>query len=223
MLQQLPINFANFADIRNDNCVYIDKTQYIYALAKQRGMYFLSRPRRFGKSMTLWTLKELFEGKRNLFKGLWIDEHWDWSRKPNPVIHISFKTLNYIEEGLSVALQKRLNQIAIKNNIQLTETKPKDSLSELLIKLTETNKVVVLIDEYDVPITHYLTDKIEIARENQELLKDFYTTLKEFDNTIEFVMITGVSKFAKVGIFSGLNNIRDISMETKLLSNSCCV
>ena len=97
MLQQLPISYADFATIRNKNCVYVDKTQYIYELAKLGGMYFLSRPRRFGKSMTLWAFKALFEGKRELFKDLWIDEHWDWSRKPNPVVHISFKNMSYFQ------------------------------------------------------------------------------------------------------------------------------
>ncbi len=215
MLQKLPISYADFATIRNKNCIYIDKTQYIYELAHSGGMYFLSRPRRFGKSMTLWTLKELFEGKRDLFKGLWIDEHWDWSRKPNPVIHVSFKNMDYIGHGLQKALSRCLLQIGSDAGIILTSETAKDLLQELLFALAKTNKVVVLIDEYDVPITHYLTDKIELARENQELLKEFYTTLKENDSTIEFVMITGVSKFAKVGIFSGLNNIRDISMEAK--------
>ena len=212
MLQQLPISFAEFTEIRKDNCVYVDKTQYVYQLAKQRGMYFLSRPRRFGKSMTLWVFKALFEGKRELFKDLWIDEHWDWSRKPNPVVHISFKNMLYHQLGLENALAKELHSIAAEYGLALRETISKGLLKELLYELSKTNKVVVLIDEYDVPITHYLTDKFELARENQELLKEFYTTLKENDSTIEFVFITGVSKFAKVGIFSGLNNIKDISM-----------
>ena len=108
-----------------------------------------------------------------------------------------------------------MRSIGTANRLDLQEKVAKDLLKELLYELSKINKVVVLIDEYDVPITHYLTENFALARENQELLKEFYTTLKENDSTIEFVLITGVSKFAKVGIFSGLNNVRDISMETK--------
>ena len=150
----------------------------------------MSRPRRFGKSMTLWTLKELFEGKRELFKDLWIDEHWDWSRKPNPVVHISFKNMSHHQLGLENALAAEIHSVAAAESVTLHKKVAKDLLKELLYELSKTNKVVVLIDEYDVPITHYLTENFALARENQELLKEFYTTLKENDSTIEFVLIT---------------------------------
>ena len=120
--------------------------------------------------------------------------------------------MSYFQLGLENALAAELHSAAAAEGVTLHKKVSKDLLKELLYELSKTDKVVVLIDEYDVPITHYLTDKFELARENQELLKEFYTTLKENDSTIEFVFITGVSKFAKVGIFSGLNNIKDISM-----------
>ena len=212
MLQKLPLTYASLQSIRDYDYVYVDKTQYIYQLTEKKGMFFLSRPRRFGKSMMLSVMHELYAGNRTLIKGLWIEEHWDWSRKPNPVVHISFKNMLYHQLGLENALAKELHSIATEYSLTLRETVSKGLFKELLYELSKTNKVVVLIDEYDVPITHYLTDKFELARENQELLKEFYTTLKENDSIIEFVFITGVSKFAKVGIFSGLNNVRDISM-----------
>jgi hypothetical protein len=105
MLQDLPLSFADFRTIRENNYKYVDKTEYIYKLARGKQMYFLSRPRRFGKSMTVSTLHELYKGSKELFEGLWIEKHWDWSHR-NPVIRISFKGIDFVNHGLEKALSE---------------------------------------------------------------------------------------------------------------------
>jgi hypothetical protein len=211
MLKKLPLSYADFRTIREGNYKYVDKTEYIYKLAEGKQMYFLSHPRRFGKSMTVSTLHELYKGSKELFEGLWIEKHWDWSRK-NPVIHISFKDINFVNSGLETALYLRLKQIVAENDLTTTAIYARDLFRELLHALSKNGKVVVLIDEYDAPMMHYLGINTPLALENRDVLKEFYTVLKENDHCVEMVFITGVSKFAKVGIFSGLNNFSDISM-----------
>jgi Predicted AAA-ATPase/PD-(D/E)XK nuclease superfamily len=211
MLQQLTLSYADFRIIRENNYKYIDKTEYIYKLASKGQMYFLSRPRRFGKSMTISALSELYKGSKELFEGLWIESRWDWAKR-NPVIHISFKDLDFVTDGLTAVLAKRLLAIGAEYGITLHEKSPRERFRELLHELAKTAHVVVLIDEYDAPMMHYLGVNTPLAIENREILKEFYTVLKENDRFVEMVFITGVSKFAKVGIFSGLNNFTDISM-----------
>jgi Predicted AAA-ATPase/PD-(D/E)XK nuclease superfamily len=213
MLRPLPLSFADFRTIREHNFKYVDKTQYIYNLAKQPRMYFLARPRRFGKSMTIATLHELYKGSKELFEGLWIADHWDFTHI-RPVFRISMKSLNYTSQPLEQALENELLSIARDAGIVLVERNFKNRFKEILKTLAQSNKVVVLIDEYDAPIMHYLDVNPALAVENREILKEFYTVLKENDALIELVFITGVSKFTKVGIFSGLNNLNDISMHS---------
>ena len=212
MQQDLPLSHADFRTVREDNYKYVDKTEFIYKIARGRQMYFLSRPRRFGKSMTISTLAELYKGSKELFEGLWIADKWDWSKR-NPVIQISFKGLNFVNSGLEKVLSAELIKIATENGITIAQTFARDIFRELLEALGKTARVVVLIDEYDAPMMHYLSVDTPLAIKNREILKEFYTTLKENDRLVEMVFITGVSKFAKVGIFSGLNNFVDLSMQ----------
>jgi Predicted AAA-ATPase/PD-(D/E)XK nuclease superfamily len=211
MLQTLPLCYADFGVIRERENKYVDKTSYIYKIASTPRMYFLSRPRRFGKSMTLRTLHELYKGRRELFTGLWIENHWDWT-KTHPVIHISCKKLGYKTYGLEAALSTALLDIAKHFGIDLATTDSKSRFQELICTLGQTKRVVVLIDEYDTPISDYLETDTDLALVNKDILKEFYTVLKENDNFVELAFITGVTKFAKVGIFSDLNNFTDISM-----------
>jgi hypothetical protein len=178
--------------------------------------YFLSRPRRFGKSLLISTLKELFQGNRTIFEGLWIEPHWDWS-KTNPVIHISFDSVDYQGLGLNQAIIKTLNDCAKTYKIHLTATTLKSTFSELIEALHQKHgKVVILIDEYDKPILDYLeTQKIEQAKANRDVLRDFYSVVKNADAQLELVFITGISKFSKVSIFSHLNNLSDITLHPK--------
>ena len=212
MKQNLPIGIQSFSEIRENNFLYVDKTEIIHQLVSAGKYYFLSRPRRFGKSLTLSTIKALFQGQKNLFDGLWIMDNWDWTQQ-NPVIHISFSSIGYKTMGLDKALNNALNSTATDLGIQLTKNSFDQKFKELIEKLSSLgNKVVLLIDEYDKPIIDYLDD-LPQAKAHQKTLKTFYSVIKDADPYIRFLMITGVSKFSKVSIFSELNNLLDISLD----------
>ncbi|MCS7035961.1 MAG: AAA family ATPase [Saprospiraceae bacterium] len=213
MLKKLPAGESNFPAIREGNWLYVDKTEEIYRLVNAGKYFFLSRPRRFGKSLTVSTLKALFEGRRELFEGLWIHDHsdWDWNQK-HPVISLSFNGLDYINQPLEVALAKEVERKAALYGLHLRETTSKERFKELIIALGQTERVVVLIDEYDKPINDFL-DNYEKADTHRDLLGNFFGVLKADDVAacLRFVFITGVSKFSKVTLFSELNNLTDLS------------
>ena len=211
MAQKLPLGLQDFRGIIEGGYKYIDKTKYVYQLCSSGKYYFLSRPRRFGKSMNLAVLQEVYLGSEELFKGLWIADKWDWNRK-HPVVRISFTALGFQENGLQASLSFALDELIRENQIPAIQGNISNKFAHLIKQLAKKNKVVVLIDEYDAPIINYLGKAIDKAYENRELLKSFYTVLKDLDSHLEFVFITGVSKFSKVGIFSGMNNLTDLSM-----------
>jgi hypothetical protein len=213
MSKKLPLGLQDFRGIIEGGYKYIDKTEYIHRITTGGKYHFLSRPRRFGKSITISTLQELYSGSKELFKGLWIEDKWDWSRK-HPVIRLSFTSIGFQSLGLAAALNQELNNQAKAFNVSLENEGNAGKFKELITKLAQENKVVVLIDEYDAPIINYLGKEIEKAYQNRELLKEFYTVLKDLDSSIELVFLTGVSKFSKVGIFSGLNNLTDLTMQS---------
>ncbi|MEO0041496.1 MAG: hypothetical protein RL329_944, partial [Bacteroidota bacterium] len=178
-------------------------------------IYFLSRPRRFGKSLLVSTLKQLFEGNKILFKDLWIADKWDWSQT-HPVIHISFAALDFVEDNLAAAISDRLHKIADESGLVLTKKAYKSQFEELIELLYQKTKqqVVILIDEYDKPIVQYLEyDTMYQAEKNQKILKNFYSSLKDAGAMIRFLFITGVSKFSKVSLFSDLNHMTDLTLQ----------
>ena len=155
-MKDLPIGIQTFKKMREGNYVYVDKTEHIYALARKDTSAFLSRPRRFGKSLLLETFKELFLGSENLFQGLWIHDKWDWS-KTYPVIHLSFDAMSYQGLGLEGAISYELKILAKTYDIQFSNDDYKTQFKELLTQLYEKHgKIVLLIDEYDKPIIDYL-------------------------------------------------------------------
>lgn len=213
MKQALPIGIQSFREIRENNWLYVDKTESIDHLVKHGKYFFLSRPRRFGKSLTLSTLKELFQGQKVLFEGLWIEDQWNWEQQ-YPVVHISFSSIGYKTMGLETALNKMLDGQAKAYGLQLEANNYDQKFKELIQKLSAQNKVVLLIDEYDKPIIDYLNN-VPQAKEHQQILKSFYSIIKDSDPYIRFLMITGVSKFSKVSIFSELNNLTDLTIHPK--------
>jgi len=217
MKGMIPIGFSDFREIIERGFRYIDKTRYVHTLCTTGKYYFLSRPRRFGKSLHISLIKELYLGSKSLFEGLWIFDQWDWGNI-HPVIHLSLKSLNYKKSGLDQALVQKLMEIAEDRGLILSGKFAKDVFYDLIKKLSIENKVVVLIDEYDAPILDFLGENPAKSIENRNILKEFYSILKETDSSIEFVMLTGVSRFSKVGIFSGLNNLWDISTEKQFSS-----
>ncbi|MEA1901840.1 MAG: AAA family ATPase [Thermodesulfobacteriota bacterium] len=217
-MKKLPIGIQTFRDIVQNDYLYVDKTEKIFDLVKNpKGVYFLSRPRRFGKSLLISTLNEIFEGNKELFKGLWIYEA-DYAWKKHPVVRIDFsKSKARNSDELINYIVYQLDKTALLYGITLEQTQYDIKFDELLTKLSGINKVVVLIDEYDKPIIDNIENK-ELAIELREILKGFYTIIKACDEYIRFVLLTGVSKFSKAGVFSGLNNLKDISMDTRYSS-----
>jgi len=223
MKKLLPIGISDFKKLREGGYIYVDKTEYIYRLIKEgSGYYFLSRPRRFGKSLLLSTIRYLFEGQRELFKGLYIEEKWNWE-EIYPVIRISFAKDIRRKEDLRNRIREEIEKNYERNGEEMEEGKKDEGslLERLVIKINKKKRkqVVVLIDEYDKPILDVIEDKKE-AEEVRKEIKGFYSVLKDLDEYIRFVLITGVSKFSKVSLFSGLNQLEDISL-SKEYGNIC--
>ena len=212
--RRLPIGIQTFRKIWQEDCYYVDKTAYIRRLLDEGTHYFLSRPRRFGKSLFLDTLKELFEGNEPLFAGLYIRDRWDWSVR-HPVVRLSFGSGNFKEPGyVETNLMAQLDAVERRAGIASDYATGPERFAHLLETLHSRagQAVVVLIDEYDKPILDAL-EVPEIARANRDFLRGLYAVIKDCDAHIRFAFITGVSKFSKVSLFSGLNNLTDITLE----------
>ena len=210
-MKKLPIGLQDFGELRRNGFLYVDKTELLYQLATEGKYYFLSRPRRFGKSLLVSTLAELFQGRQELFEGLWIHDRWDW-QQTHPVLDFRFNKSGYKVSGLEVFLYEELADRAQAYGISLKKSSYPAQLEELVIALSRQHgQVVVLIDEYDKPILDYLDD-VEQAQANREVLKNFYSVLKPLDPHLRLVLLTGVSKFSRVSIFSELNNLLDLTI-----------
>ena len=210
----LPIGIQTFAKIRELDAYYVDKTDIALSLARQSGYFFLSRPRRFGKSLFVDTLKELFEGNEALFRGLAVHEQWDWNKR-FPVIHISFndgglKSMAQLERRIGNILQENFERLGLACP-DLSNTMGSFRKLILSARAKFGERVVVLVDEYDKPILDNLLDN-DAALAMRDGLRALYSVIKGADADIRFAFLTGVSKFSKVSLFSGLNNLRDISM-----------
>lgn len=212
--KKLPIGIQTFAKIREGNHYYVDKTSFALRLIEQGSFFFLSRPRRFGKSMLVDTLNELFSGNRSLFEGLYADQHWDWSTA-YPVVRLSFGGgVLTTQAALDAVIHEQLS--AYETQYSLTATMPDipSRFKRLLIGLHQQagQRVVVLVDEYDKPILDNLTDPRQ-AKVLRDGLRNLYSVLKDNEAHLKFVLITGVSKFSKISLFSGLNNLNDITVD----------
>ncbi|MEZ0329574.1 MAG: AAA family ATPase, partial [Dissulfuribacterales bacterium] len=212
--KKLPIGIQTFSKIREDDYYYVDKTPMIERLVNGGTHYFLSRPRRFGKSLFLDTLAEAFLGNKSLFEGLYLERNWDWNKK-YPVIRISFAEGRLeSREQLDHRILKLLRDNARRLEISCDDEADISGCFADLIKTAAqkyNQRAVVLVDEYDKPILDNITEP-EIARAMREGLRNLYSVLKGQDANLKFVFLTGVSKFSKVSIFSGLNNLIDITL-----------
>ena len=212
-LARLPLGLQTFAEVRELGCAYVDKTPLAVKMANEGKFYFLARPRRFGKSLFLDTLGNLFEAKRELFQGLYAENNWEWDAK-YPVIKIDMSAGLDSLSDLKFALEDNLRYAASCLDVELSSSGGPTILFQQLLRQAHARhgrKVVLLIDEYDKPIIDNIGD-LELARQMRKQLHSFYSVIKAADKHLRFVMLTGVSKFTKVSIFSGLNNLRDISL-----------
>ena len=213
-MKNLPIGIQTIQEIITKDYIYVDKTQFALELIQTGKHYFLSRPRRFGKSLFVSTLKEIFKGNKALFEGCHIAaSNYDW--KPYPVLLLDFGNIaNETPKELKVDLRDALNTIGEEQGIEVVKPSLQSQLKALIKALASKERVVVLIDEYDKPLIDNLHN-LEVAEGNRRLLQDFFGALKSLDEYIEFTFITGVSKFSKVSLFSGANHLNDISMNTQ--------
>ena len=212
----LPIGIQSFRDIRDQDCYYVDKTGYALRLFREGRYYFLSRPRRFGKSLFVDTLKHLFEGNRDLFVGLEAYEQWDWSVR-YPVVKLSFGSGDFKDsDSLQTNVQEQLLDLEIDSGVECRHQSAAGRLRHLIRTLHRQTgrQVAVLVDEYDKPILDALGDPVS-ARANRDYLRGFYAVIKDCAEHVRFAFLTGVSKFSKVSLFSGLNNLNDITLDER--------
>ncbi len=222
-LLKLPVDLQSFEIIRRDGYLYVDKTPWIHRMLEEGRYYFMARPRRFGKTLMVSTLRNLFAGHRDLFEGLWIDTHGNWNWETFPVILLDFNAISHdTQENFKAGLADRLRGIGKEFGVKVETSLLKEHFQKLILAVYEKTgmPVVFLIDEYDKPIIDHLGKgdaAMEIAKANRDTLKSFLGTLKSADvaSHTRFVFITGVSKFSRVSIFSDLNNLIDITMSPK--------
>ncbi|MGC8451516.1 MAG: AAA family ATPase, partial [Cylindrospermopsis raciborskii] len=217
--KNLPLGINTLSMLRENNCVYVDKTEIAHRLIRIPGRFFLSRPRRFGKSLFIDTLKEIFEGNQKLFEGLYIYDQWDWSRK-FPVIKIDFaggvlKNRQELDQKINGILLKTAQSLGVDYELEDIQGRFGEIIAGAYQRFGE--RAVVLVDEYDKPILDNI-DNPPIAAEMREGLKNLYSVLKEQDANLQFVFMTGVTKFSKVSLFSGVNQLTDITIDTRYSS-----
>ena len=216
MARKLPIGIQSFEKIRTGGFTYIDKTDLIYQLATTNSPYFLSRPRRFGKSLLMSTLEAYFLGKKELFTGLAMETlETEW--KENPVLHLDLNARNYdSKEALVAILNQHLEKWEAKYGDEKKERSPEERFSYLLERIHEASgsQVVILIDEYDKPLLQTIGNE-KLQEQYKNILKAFYGVLKSADAHLRFVFLTGVTKFGQISVFSDLNQLKDISMDAR--------
>jgi Predicted AAA-ATPase/PD-(D/E)XK nuclease superfamily len=216
-----PISSHYFPNLIENDAIYVDKTQFIVPLLekKNNATYFLSRPRRFGKSLFVSALEHVFRGQQDLFKGLFIYDKIEWAEFP--VIRLSLDKIGFVELGLEQALLEAVQGVAKTYDITLERSKHNLCFEELIVKLFNKyqKNVVILVDEYDKPIIYHVEkDNVIQAEINRDILKNFYGILKDSGQFLRFTFLTGVSKFSKVSIFSDLNQFDDLTLDSKFMT-----
>lgn len=214
VLRKLPIGIQTFEDIRRDDYLYVDKTAFVWRIANTGKPYFLSRPRRFGKSLLLSTFESYFKGKKELFEGLAIEQiETEW--KQYPVLHLDLNAKKYeTPDDLIAILNQHLEKWECLYGNEKKDRSPEERFGYVISRASEQTgcSVVVLVDEYDKPLLQAL-DNMSLLDNYRQTLKAFYGVLKSYDRYLRFVFLTGVTKFAQVSVFSDLNQLNDISMK----------
>jgi len=214
-MKRLPLDVSSFKLMIEGDYLYIDKTRIIFDLLRDRRLFFLARPRRFGKSLLISTLVELFSGNKTLFEKTWIGQTGDYLWQEHPVVYLDFSILNKTTaQEFGADLGSELEVIAAKYAVTLVDSIGLGAkFRSLLRRLALKNTVVILIDEYDYPLLANI-NQLDIAEEIKKVIRDFFTIIKSLDVYIRCVFITGVTRFSKASIFSGMNNLNDITMHS---------
>ena len=211
-----PIGNQDFRSLREDGYVYVDKTEHICRILEAGKYFFLSRPRRFGKSLTASTIQELCSGDRELFSGLWAYDNWGFAERRRPVIHVKFAESGFQTSGLAPALHKIIDAEAERLGVAVDADESYGFRFRKLVRAVAathpSGRCIVLVDEYDKPIVNYLGE-LDRARENRDLLRPFFGVLKDADEFLDLVFVTGVSAFSRVSLFSDLNNLRQLTLD----------
>jgi hypothetical protein len=213
-MKKLPIGIQDFKYMIENDYLYIDKTKYLFDLKNKGKFYFMSRPRRFGKSLTVSTYYYLFKGEKDLFKETWIYDKWDF--ETHPVIRLSMSNLdNRDEKTLEKTLFESIKELYDMHALKIDTDMLKTAFKRLIEALYNQSgkRVIILIDEYDKPILNHLHQP-ELARKIRTVLRLFYSTLKDADPYLDFEFLTGITKFTNAGVFSTLNNLQDISLKS---------
>lgn len=213
-MKKLPVGVQNFQYIIEKDLLYVDKTQQIYNLVENGNLYFLPRPRRFGKSLLVSIFKHLFSGNKHLFENLYIGQQTDYDWVQHPVLQFNFATFGYEVADFAAHIAYELQRYAKEFEVLLPTHSISAQFQSLVEQIAQKGQpVVVLIDEYDKPIVDFLTE-LEKARANQTVLRQFFSPLKDLEaqGHLRFLLITGVSKFSKVSLFSDLNNLLDLTV-----------
>jgi hypothetical protein len=213
----LPLGDPSFREIIQGNCLYADKTKYIHSLIKDPipKCYFLSRPRRFGKTLLIKTIEELFRGNRELFRGLYIDTQTDYKFERHPVLRLNMAyTELSVKEDLASRIKDNLREAAEIEEVTITADSYGEMMGQFLKGVHKKNNVgaVILIDEYDFPVARHIAD-LKLASDNCDILHDFYTSLKTYGDYIRFALVTGITRFTMTAMDSGPNNFIDISLD----------
>lgn len=215
-LKKLSIGVQSFSKLIEEDFIYVDKTEFIYKLIKRGSYYFLSRPRRFGKSLLISTIKELYSGNRKLFESSFIGQS-DYEWPEHPIIHLDFsalssKTGNQLEHDLLRNLERIAHHYGI--DVSKDTSLPLRAVALVQGLASKKNRVVILVDEYDYPLLNNI-ENLKLAEECRDVLREFFTALKNLDDYIELIFITGITKFSKTSIFSGLNNLKDLTLDPR--------
>lgn len=222
MERDLPLSIDEFPKMVEDGYLYVDKTAYIHRMAAKKGYYFLSRPRRFGKTLLVDTIQSVFESRRELFDGLYIQDNWTWD-KPHPVVRLSFVGEHSNRESLNKDVLDQLADIEDDAKLEIRDDVKSGPrrLRSVIRRLKKAYKrpVVFLVDEYDKPILDVI-DNPKIALENRDYLSSLYGIVKGISRDLRFVFVTGISMFTRVSLFSGMNNLNDISLNPEY--NAIC-
>ncbi|MCX7653967.1 MAG: AAA family ATPase, partial [Fervidobacterium sp.] len=211
-MKNLPIGISDFRKMIEEGYIYVDKTKYVYEMIRDSEYIFLSRPRRFGKSLLVSVLEYLFKGEKGLFIDTWIYDKWDW--ESFPVVRLDMNRLNTEDTDLfKQSLDDEICFLAQQYNINLKRNTYDGRFSELIEDLyyKYNKQVVLLIDEYEKPILDHISDK-DKAKQMRDILRQVYTKIKSLDKYLRFVFLTGITKYTKAGVFSTLNNLADISL-----------